>query len=377
MVIRHFWINRIKNAWEKRNIVWLSGVRRVGKTTIVKQIKDAQYFDCELPRVRRLLEDPEEFFDEHQNSILVFDEVHRLGNPSELLKVAADHFKHIKIVATGSSTLSASAKFKDTLTGRKVEIRLLPILYSELKSFKASTAKRMLYGGLPENLLLKNLPEYEWQEWIDSYWAKDIQELFRVEKRYSFQKFMELLFLQSGSMYDTTKFSKQCEISRATTNNYLSILEDTFVVQIVRPFSKKKSNEIVSAPKIYAFDTGAICYYNGWEKLRDRDRGFLWEHIVLNELNSNDRPLNIHYWRDKQQHEIDFVLPKRNGAIHTVECKWKSNLFDAHNLALFRVRYPVGKNIVASSDITTPYKRKIKGLDITFTGLESINTFLS
>jgi predicted AAA+ superfamily ATPase len=83
----------------------------------------------------------------------------------------------------------------------------------------------------------KDLPERDSQEWTDSFWAKDIQELFRLEHRYSFQKFIELLMAQSGGMFEATRFARPCEVSRTTISNYLSVLEATFVMHVVRPFS--------------------------------------------------------------------------------------------------------------------------------------------
>jgi predicted AAA+ superfamily ATPase len=80
---------------------------------LCQTLSDIEYFDCELPRVRRLMEDRQEFLDSVGDGRIVLDEIHRLPNPSELLKVAADHYPKLQIVATGSSTLGASAKFKD------------------------------------------------------------------------------------------------------------------------------------------------------------------------------------------------------------------------------------------------------------------------
>jgi predicted AAA+ superfamily ATPase len=124
MVLRKWWIDKISQAWKKHSITWLSGVRRVGKTFLCKSLSNAEYFDCELPRVRRMIEDPEAFLKDLRGETVIIDEIHRLGNPSEILKIAADHYPDIKIIATGSSTLGASTKFRDTLTGRKSELWL-------------------------------------------------------------------------------------------------------------------------------------------------------------------------------------------------------------------------------------------------------------
>ncbi len=94
---RHFWIDLILKSWEKRSILWLYGVRRVGKTFLCKSIPDIIYFDCELPRTRREMEDPESFLSNFKGKKIVLDEIHRLPNPSQMLKIAADYFPMSKL----------------------------------------------------------------------------------------------------------------------------------------------------------------------------------------------------------------------------------------------------------------------------------------
>ena len=96
MVQRHFWLQRVERAWRQRPVVWLAGVRRVGKTCLIQTLPDTQYFDCELPRVRQMMEDPQGFLEGLRGRRVVLDEVHRLPNPSELLKIAVDHYPDIQ-----------------------------------------------------------------------------------------------------------------------------------------------------------------------------------------------------------------------------------------------------------------------------------------
>ena len=369
MVKRRFWIERILEGWKRRNLIWLSGVRRVGKTFLCKSISGVEYFDCELPRVRRLMEEPEGFWDELRGRTVVLDEVHRLDNPSEFLKIGADHYPDIRILATGSSTLGASKKFRDTLTGRKVELWLTPMVLEDMKDFgNMDIRHRFLFGGLPPFFLASEIPEREFQEWMDAYWAKDIQELFRLERRHSFLRFVELLLAQSGGVFEATRFAAACEVSRTTITNYLSVLEATYIVNVIRPFSTRRATEIVSAPKVYGFDTGFVCYFRGWSELRQEDLGYLFEHLVLNELYAHLQSRRIHYWRDKQGHEIDFVILK-SGTPIAIECKWRAEEFDPSNLRVFRRRYPEGKNYVVCHNIDRPYKRSFKDVEVRFVNL--------
>src|SRR3989339_828094 len=100
--LRTFWLQRIEEAWKRRPVVWLFGVRRVGKTILTQSLPSAEYFDCELPSVRRLMEDSELFLETNKEKRIILDEIQRLKNPSEILKIAADHFPGTKIIATGS-----------------------------------------------------------------------------------------------------------------------------------------------------------------------------------------------------------------------------------------------------------------------------------
>ncbi len=111
--------------------------------------------------------------------------------------------------------------------------------------------------------LAKGFPEYDFQEWMEAYWAKDIQELFRLERRHSFLKFAELLMVQSGGIFEANSFARPCEVSRATISNYLSVLEATFVAHVIRPFSSHRPVEIISAPKVYAFVILVLCAITG------------------------------------------------------------------------------------------------------------------
>lgn len=355
-------------------MVWLAGVRRVGKTVLCQSLDEVEYFDCELPRTRRLMEDPEAFLQERRGGRIALDEVHRLANPSELLKIAADHFPETRILATGSSTLEATAKFRDTLTGRKETVWLTPMIAADLADFRREDlTHRLLRGGLPPFFAAEELPERDFQDWVDAYWAKDVQELFRLERRWSFQRFLELLFGQSGGVFEATRFATPCEVSRQTISNYLAALEATFVAHVVRPFSSRRSTEIVAAPKVYGFDTGFVSYYRGWDTLRSDDLGVLWEHFVLNEVQGRLRRRDLRYWRSKHGAEVDFVAPRRGrGGPVAIEAKWKAARFEPPALAAFRRLYPDGPSFVVAPDVDTPYRRSYEGFEVEFVSLDGL-----
>ena len=377
MVKRRFWLAKVQEAWKRRSVVWLAGVRRAGKTTVARGLPGVDYYDCELPDTRRIMEDPEKFLHARRGSHIVLDEVHRLPNPSEMLKIAADHYPTVRILATASSTISASTKFKDTLTGRKADLWLTPLMSADLEDFgHPGLERRMLNGGLPEYHLSRNLTGADFQSWMDNFWAKDILTLFRIRDRESFERFTELLFIQSGGMFEAFGFSRSCGVSRETIRKYLYTLEYAFVAHVIRPFSSRRAVEIVSAPKVYAFDTGFVCNYRGWDRLKPEHLGLLWEHLVLNDIHARTQSRRVLYWRDKLGHEVDFVLRQHGGKLTAIECKWSAEAFDPAGFRHFSRAYPGSRLIVVAHDSKEKQTRNYDGLEVSFTNLAGLQDFL-
>jgi uncharacterized protein len=377
MIKRSFWENKLYDSWEKRSIIWLSGVRRVGKTTLVKMLSGSMYLNCDLSTDLRRLENPEFFYQSvPENKMIIFDEIHRHPDPSNLLKIAADEYPQIKIIATGSSTLEATSKFRDSLTGRKVMIPLSPVLWSECKAeFGINDLdKRLLHGGLPEMLLSKKKDPYFYNEWIDSYYARDVQELFSVRNRVGFLKLMNLLIHQSGGLLDYTEMSKLSTLSRPTVISHTEAMQISHVIHLVSPFSGGGSREIVKRPKCYAFDTGFVTHLKGWNQIRDEDKCILWEHLVLDMLKTVFPVQSIYYWRDKSDKEIDFIIKKGINEVDVIECKINPDALSIKTLKSFRNEYSEGQNYCISPYVKEHYQLLKEDLIINYiSDFEQIN----
>ncbi len=375
MIYRPLWIRRIQQAWKKRPIVWLSGVRRVGKTTLAKMFPRAIYQNCDLPSVARRLIDPEPFFDSLDvGTIVIFDEIHHLEDPSRLLKIAADAYPHLKVLATGSSTLAATKKFRDSLTGRKEIIYLPPVLWSEcLDQFNIKELdRRLLHGGLPEPLLSETKNEAFFSEWMDSFYARDIQELFGIRNRTGFMKLLHLLLRQSGGLLDYTHLAKLSDLSRQTVKAHIEAMMIAHAVFLLPPFHGGGRREITQRPKCYCFDTGFVTFVKGWNSIREEDQGLLWEHLVLDTLRTVFDHHDLFYWRDKSGREVDFVVKGDRQRSDVFECKINPDHFDPAHLTLFRSLYPFGKNYVVSPNIKSSYERRYGELKVDFIPIRQI-----
>lgn len=370
MIKRPFWIERINSAWEKAPIVWLSGVRRCGKTTLAGMLggTESLFLNCDLPATEEMVKDPEFFFRHCDKPLVIFDEIHRLKDPSRLLKIGADMFHGIRMLATGSSTLAAGKKFKDTLAGRKRQVHLAPVLHTELELFnRTPLQKRLFHGGLPPALLSPKKDPSFYREWADSFFSRDIQRLFGLRDYTKFNLLFEYLMRQSGGIFEASKAASALGVSRPTVETHLAAMETTGAMTILRPFFGGGRKELVKAPKIYGFDTGFVSFFRGWEPLRQADYGTLWEHAALEWLAAQNPDSKLSYWRDTAGRELDFVIPRSRDAVDVFECKWSPEEFSPDALKIFRSAYPKGENYLLCP-VTTPYKKGFGRLTLTITG---------
>jgi uncharacterized protein len=371
---RPHWRYRLEQVWSAVAIAWLAGVRRSGKTTLAKALPDATFLNCDLPSVQRELTDPERFLAAVKTPHLVLDEVHRLADPAQILKIAADEYPTLRVLATGSSTLAATGKFSDALTGRKRSVHLVPVLPEECAAFGVSDIRvRLWRGGLPPALLATTRDDGLYSEWADSFFARDVQELFRIEKRQPFLKLLEWLMRHNGAQVEMTELARVSGISRPTAVHYMEALEITQAITVLRPFHGGRAHELTKQPKVYAFDTGFVCHARGWGELRPEDGGHLLENLALESLQASSKNPSLFYWRTKQQREIDLVatLP---GRVDAIECKWRSHLFSPDHLHAFRKEHPIGRNWLVTADGGRPRTERFDEMEVNVVPIEQFRS---
>lgn len=360
------------------DIMVLHGARQVGKTHILYWLKDylekrderVYYIDLEDSRFVRLLNSgvgefithlKEEGFwlDEKNKSVFVFiDEIQYLDNPSEFLKLIADHHKNIKLVISGSSSFEMKSKFKDSLVGRTVNFEIYNLSFGEFLRFKnyyfnqnkRITDKKIkelkklyeeyaLFGGYPKITLTDEieLKEKYLQQIIDTYVKKDIRDLAQVKDIEKFNKLTETLAGQSGQLLNIAELSNTCGLSKQTIEKYLFILENTYILRLVRPFHRNIRSELFKTPKIFFYDSGLMQML--WLKSPQKKIiGNVFETTVFSELAKKYRVENIYYWRTKDKKEIDFIVKIKNSII-PIEAKLNFNKVKLRAIKYFTKNY--------------------------------------
>ena len=326
--------------WDSMALI-LTGPRQAGKTTLGKymsqqiinegRFSQLLYLNCDLALIRdwirgiAFLTDIQNHF-KLTHYILFIDEVQRLENPGLLLKAIIDLKLPIKLIASGSSQLEIKSTVQEHLTGRHIEGLILPLSWEELGDYSDSET-RMIYGCYPQ-IVLHSKKEWLLEQLCNTYIKKDIIEILKVSKADVMEKLITLLAHSSGQLINYQQLAVDCQVSIPTIQHYISVLEQTYVIQIIRPFVGNKRQEMTSNPICYFVDNGFRNQnLHNFSSLSQRmDTGLLVENTVFQELfkfkAQHFKSFKIHYWRTKGGAEVDFVLYQDNGTLIPIEVKY-------------------------------------------------------
>lgn len=321
------------------------GPRRVGKTVLLKEIikESANYlsFNGEDFSVQDLLKN--RAINNYRSilmskEILFIDEAQTIPEIGKILKLIVDNIEGIKIVITGSSASNISSGVGEPLTGRSKTHILLPFSEKEILPYedilyrKENLNNRLIYGNYPDVYLLKNYEEKAQylNELVKSYLLKDILAFENIKNSSKLFNLLRLIAFQIGKEVSIQEIAQQLQISRATVDKYLDLLEKVYVIFKLDGFSKNLRKEVVKNSKYYFFDNGIrnaiIANFNSID-LRD-DVGALWENYIISERikhNYYDNIIaNYFFWRTYDHQEIDF-LEEKGGNLFAYEMKWKSD----------------------------------------------------
>ena len=336
-------------------IILVLGARQVGKTTLVKDIskklegegQKVLYLNCDLAEDSGAVNTNSKAVLERLLSgvdVLLIDEAQRLDNPGLTLKIIHDNFPKVKVLATGSSSFDLKNKLSDPLTGRYLDFTLHPLSFTEVLRVDGSNevllknkadallSQVMLYGLYPE-VYLSNTPEQkqaQLERIVDSYLFKDILTFQRVQNSQAIKDLTKALAYQIGSEVNENELSSRLKIDRKTVVSYLDILEKSYVIVSVHPYSKNPRREIGSHYKIYFVDLGIrnalIGDFNSLD-LR-ADGGFLWENFLFIERKklfaNKAMVVTSNFWRSYSGAEVDYIEKATNKELKGFEFKYSS-----------------------------------------------------
>lgn len=338
--------SNIEACFFKGKAVIIYGARQVGKTTLIKSIQKNDYqnslfINCDEPDYRAILTDISSTELKEiigSKNVVFIDEAQRVKNIGLTLKLFVDNFPEKQVIATGSSSLDLSDEIVEPLTGRKYEFQLFPFALSELEEkysfleIQRILENRIIMGMYPEIVKKSDEAEILLKSLASSYLYKDVLQYQDIRKPELLEKLLTALALQIGSEVSYNELANLLGVSKQTVANYIQLLEKSFVIFHLSPFSRNLRNELTKLRKIYFYDTGirnaVINNFNPMEMRQDI--GQLWENFMISErLKQNaiiGRQANTYFWRTHQQQEIDYLEDAR-GKLKGFEFKWKTGKY--------------------------------------------------
>jgi hypothetical protein len=393
-MINRFIINLLRDEIGQPQIDIILGPRQVGKTTLLKQLREyckqrglkTGFFDLEQPQVLAEFNAPDKAVIDKIRSagdVVFIDEFQYIENASKIFKAIFDSPQKTKIVCSGSSSLEIHKHLRESLAGRRFLFRVYPLRYSEITAhIKNHTLDMYLrYGGMPalthtdsqerkQNILM---------ELLGSYILKDVKSLIKEENVKAFNHLLYLLAERQGSTISVHSLAGQINMSSKAVNRYLDILEETYVNFRVHSFSNNLGNELKKSCKTYLYDLGIRnAILKDFSGISDRpDKGVLLESFVFLKLKASLLPnMDIRFWRTKEGDEVDFVLVIDRKPIPIEVKSTMSTAEIPRGMRKFLSRYKAKTAFVVNGNLTEETMfEDCKIRFITFDAFEKIVTF--
>lgn len=319
-------------------VVTLTGPRQSGKTTLVRErFRRHAYVSLENPDDRAFAtEDPKGFLGQFERGA-VLDEVQRVPDLFSYIQGIVDERKKAgQFILTGSQNFLLLEKITQSLAGRTAILHLLPFSQSELRGGKSlpldsvgsklprrkatgDDSTQTLFRGFYPRIHDQNLPPHDWlRNYYQTYIERDVRSVINVGDIEAFGRFVRLCAGRCGQLLNLSSLGADCGVSHATAQRWLSVLESSFIVYLLRPHFRNFSKRLVKSPKLYFLDTGLLCYLLRIREPRDlRDhalRGAIFECFAVGEVLKSSihagREPDVYFWRDSAGHEVDMVLDR-------------------------------------------------------------------
>ena len=302
-------------------VVTLTGPRQSGKTTLARAIfSDRPYVSLEDLDIRRAaLDDPRSFLERFPDGA-VFDEVQRCPDLLSYLQTNVDDDGRMgRYILTGSQQFGLMSGISQSLAGRTAFLDLLPFALPELiRADKLlPDADQMLLTGCYPPLYDRDVTPSAWfASYVTAYVERDVRQLLKIQDLETFQRFVQLCAGRTGQLLNLSSLANECGITHNTTKAWISVLEASYLVFLLRPHHANFNKRLVKMPKLYFYDTGLAAWLLGIRTPEHMEthplRGNLFETFVISELAKSrfnrGEPRNLYFWRDSNGNEIDVIV---------------------------------------------------------------------
>ena len=334
-------------------VVLVTGARQVGKTTMLQHVlpEDFRYVTLDDPRAEVLArEDPVLFFDANRLPVAV-DEIQRVPGLFQQVKFLVDQSPETgRVVLTGSQTFHLMQGVSESLAGRVAILEMTGMSLRELTGCRGRGPYVPSEAGddgrceSPENLDLWATihrgsmprlmdPSVSWDAfytgYVRTYLERDVRDLITVKDEASFYHFLVACAARTGRLVNHSALARDAGVDTKTAQSWLSVLQASGVVRLLRPFWSNATKRLTKTPKLYFTDTGLACHLLGWSSPETLRRGAMAGHvfetfvvgeIIKSYLNAGGDARNVHFYRDARQREIDLII-QEGRVLHPVEIK--------------------------------------------------------
>jgi predicted AAA+ superfamily ATPase len=322
----------ISGTLGKYPVLTVTGPRQSGKTTLLKSLfPDWHYVSMETPDIRQqVLQNPRGLFSRYGHRIVI-DEVQRTPDLLSYIQTIVDEDPNASFVLSGSHNLLMLEHISQSLAGRTAIFYLLPLSLNELVNADIDVEKyeELIFRGFYPRIYDRQLRATEfYPNYLETYVQRDVRQIKNVGNLSLFNRFLSICAGHIGQTINYSNIANDTGVSVSTIQNWLSVLETSFIIYRLNPYYRNFNKRITKAPKLYFYDTGLACSLlriNNVDALETYyQKGALFENFVINEIckqyyNRGNRP-PIYYWKDSNQNEIDLIIDL-GGQLIPVEIK--------------------------------------------------------
>jgi predicted AAA+ superfamily ATPase len=315
-------------------VICLTGPRQSGKTTLVKSVfKDYAYVSLEnVDAMMAAKEDPRRFLAPHKESGLIVDEAQRVPELFSYLQGIVDSSGRMgRYILTGSQNFLLLEKITQSLAGRAAILHLMPFSAAEVQvaGLLAPTLDEVLFKGMYPPLFDRPVaPADFYPSYIETYLERDVRSMKNIGDLALFRKFLLLCAGRTGQLLNMTALGNEVGVDHKTIRAWLSVLEASFIIFLLRPYYRNWNKRVVKQPKLFFYDTGLLCSLLGLRKVDDlilhHLRGSIYENHVIAEHIKQQHHAGIRpsafFWRDRSGHEVDLII-EEGETIKAVEIK--------------------------------------------------------